>query len=149
MRHRLFTLFALPFALGLVAAACSKGSTPAAGGGATSSEKKANTITIGSDKANNHGSKDVSGLSETSVELDDFYFEPTVLQGKPGQKLKLELENEGAALHNFTLEEQSIDQDVAAGQKADVTVTIPQSGTIEFFCKYHKSSAMVGGLAAV
>jgi len=29
----------------------------------------------------------------------------------------------------------------------DVTVTFPQSGSLEFFCKYHKSSGMVGELS--
>ena len=81
------------------------------------------------------------------MELDDFYFEPTVITGTPGQSIKLELENEGEALHNFTLTDQQIDQDVAAGQSSDVTVTIPQSGEVQFFCKYHKSLGMVGGLS--
>jgi plastocyanin len=107
-------------------------------------------MTIGSDTANNHGSEDVSGKSETSMELDDFYFGPTVLTGKPGQTLKIELENESKAgtLHNFSISDQNIDQDVSADQKVDVTVTFPQSGFVEFFCKYHKTSGMVGELTA-
>ncbi len=79
--------------------------------------------------------------------MDNFYFKPTVLKGTPGQKLKIELSNEGSALHNFTLEAQSIDQDVPSGQKAGVTVTLPQSGFLEFFCKYHKALGMVGELS--
>ena len=84
-------------------------------------------MTIGSDTANNHGSEDVSGKSETEVELDDFYFGPTVLTGTPGQSLKLELKNESKAgtLHNFSITDQSIDQDVTADQTVDVTVTFP------------------------
>lgn len=104
-------------------------------------------MTIGSDKANDHGTKDFSGMDEAEVELDNFYFEPTVLRGTPGQELKLELDNEGSALHNLTLEAQSLDQDVQQGQKTDVTVTFPQSGFLEFFCKYHKALGMVGELS--
>jgi plastocyanin len=112
------------------------------------SESEGGQITIGSDTANDHGGADVSGKSELSVELDDFYFEPTVISGKPGQSVKLELDNEGQALHNFTLTDQKIDQDVGAGEDGTVTVTIPQSGQLEFFCKYHKTLGMVGALKA-
>jgi plastocyanin len=70
------------------------------------------------------------------------------MAGTPGKKLKLELENEGNADHNFTLEAQNLDQDVDAGEKAEVTVTIPQSGQVSFFCKYHKQLGMAGALAA-
>ena len=48
--------------------------------------------------------------------------------------------------HNFSITDQSIDQDVSADKTVDVTVTFPQSGFVEFFCKYHKTSGMVGEL---
>jgi plastocyanin len=114
----------------------------------SASESEGGQITIGSDTANDHGSTDVSGKDELSVELDDFYFEPTVISGTPGQSVKLELDNEGQALHNLTLTGQKIDQDVEAGEDGTVTVTIPQSGEVEFFCKYHKTLGMVGALKA-
>jgi plastocyanin len=139
-RARWTRLLVLLLALGLVAAACSSKSEESTGGEGSS------TITVGSDKANNHGSATVSGKEEISVELDSFYFEPTVLKGTAGQQVKLELENESDALHNFTLEDQNLDQDVQAGQKMEVTVTLPQTGFLEFFCKYHKASGMVGEL---
>lgn len=140
---RVARLPVLLLSLGLVAGACSKstggtGSSPSASGG---------TMTIGSDTANDKGTTSVSGKTEIEVEMDNFYFKPTVLKGTPGQQLKIELSNEGTALHNFTLEAQSIDQDVAQGQKADVAVTFPQSGFLEFFCKYHKARGMVGELS--
>jgi len=104
-------------------------------------------MTIGSDKANDKGTESVSGMDEFELELDNFYFKPTVLKGTPGQELKIELSNDGSALHNFTLEAQSIDQDVQSEEKADVTVTFPQSGFLEFFCKYHRALGMVGELS--
>ena len=163
MRKDMVRLTVLFFAVALVGAACSSkspsssGGSPSASAGspsesaspsASSSEGGGGTMTIGSDTANNHGSEDVSGKSETEVELDDFYFGPTVLTGTPGQSLKLELKNESKAgtLHNFSITDQSIDQDVTADQTVDVTVTFPQSGFVEFFCKYHKSSGVVGEL---
>ena len=97
-------------------------------------------------KANNHGSASVSE-NEAKVELDDFYFEPTVLKGKPGQRVTLELENEGKTEHNFSIDSQSVDKDIEAGEDAKVTVTIPKSGVVSFYCKYHKGMGMAGALA--
>jgi len=91
-----------------------------------------------------HGTKTVSG--ETSVELDDNYFKPTVLKGKPGATVKLELENEGAAEHNFTLESQHVNKDVEAGHKAVVNVKIPAKGRLTFYCEYHVKRGMGGAL---
>ena len=56
------------FALMLVATAC---------GG----DEEGGSITMSGQKANDHGSQDVSGESELDLELDDFYFGPTVLTG--------------------------------------------------------------------
>jgi plastocyanin len=105
-------------------------------------------LTINGEEANDHGTKDVSGLDETDVELDDeFYFEPTVLKGTPGQQIKLDLENSGSLDHNFSLEDQNISQDVAPQDKQEVSVTFPQSGILEFFCRFHRSSGMIGELS--
>jgi len=125
---------ALLVALMLVAASC--------GGG----DEEGGTISVGGEQANDHGSQDVSGENELDLELDDFYFEPTVINGTAGEKLTLHLENEGSTEHNFSVTDQAIDQDVEEGEKADVTVTFPDSGTLVFFCKYHQNMGMRGAL---
>lgn len=130
---------ALLITLMLVAAACGSGNE---GGGG----EEGGTITVGGEKANDHGGKDVSGENELDLELDDFYFEPTVLTGAAGETLTLHLENEGSTEHNFSLTDQGIDQDVENGGKADVTVTFPDSSTLVFFCKYHQNMGMRGAL---
>jgi plastocyanin len=140
---RLIVLF---LAIGLVASACSKKKTETTGG-SSGGGGGGGQITIGSDKANNKGTASISGKEDFSVEVDSFYFEPTVLKGTAGQQIKLELENESSTLHNFTLADQKIDQDIQAGQKMEVTVKLPTSGFLEFFCKYHKASGMVGELS--
>ena len=99
---------------------------------------------VGGVKANNHGSKTVSSSAE--VELDDYYFEPTVIQGKAGSTVTLELKNQGSVEHNFSIDGQTIDKDLEPGDSAKVTVTIPKSGSISFYCKYHKSMGMAGAL---
>ncbi|HEY6836485.1 MAG TPA: cupredoxin domain-containing protein [Gaiellaceae bacterium] len=102
--------------------------------------------TIAGVPANDHGSKNVSG--EAEVELDDFYFKPTVLNGKPGSQITLELKNEGSTEHNFSIDSQNISKDVEAGEDVKVTVTFPKSGQLSFYCKYHKSMGMAGALVA-
>jgi plastocyanin len=133
MRSGILKLGVLVAAIALLAAACGGG-----GGG---------TMTIGSDKANDHGTKDVSGQSSATVSQDNFFFNPTVLKGTAGEKITIDLSNVSKTLHNFSLQAQNIDQDVQPGQKATVTVTFPSSGILEFFCKYHRASGMVGELS--
>jgi plastocyanin len=150
MKRNRIGLMALVASVALVGAACGGGG--GGGGGATpkapeaSATEEGGTITLGGQSANNHGTKDVSGMSELSLEADNFYFEPTILTGTAGQKIEIEVENEGSVEHNFSLTDQGIDQDVEPGQKAKVEVTFPQSGTLVFFCKYHQSQGMVGAL---
>src|SRR5207244_13361261 len=84
--------------------------------------------------------------SSAEVQLDDYYFKPTVLTGRPGSTLTLMLKNEGSVEHNFSIDGQTIDKDLEAGDSAKVSVTIPKSGAISFYCKYHKSMGMAGAL---
>jgi len=131
----------------LLAAGCGGSNTSGSGGsGSTGESGGGGQKTIAGLEANDHGSKNVSG--EAEVELDDFYFEPTVLRGKPGSQVTLELKNEGSTEHNLTIDSQSIDQDVEGGEDAKVTVTFPKSGQLSFYCKYHKDMGMAGALAA-
>jgi plastocyanin len=142
----------LLLAAGMVASACGKGSGSTSGSPSASASVSASAgeggsgqITIGSDKANNHGSQVVTG-STVDVEMDNYYFGPTVLTGTAGQKVTITFDNHGSALHNFTLTDQNISQDVSPGSSGTVTVTFPASGSLEFFCKYHKALGMVGEL---
>jgi plastocyanin len=123
---------------GSKASSTSQGSGSGGGGGGQ--------INAAGVQANNHGSKSASG--ETKVEIDDYYFEPTVLKGTPGQKVTLELDNEGSVEHTFTVDSQGVDKDLQPGDEAKVTVTIPKSGAISFYCKFHKSQGMAGALVA-
>ena len=147
MRSTLARLTFVLLAISLVTAACSNDKTPSSGGSASSEgESEGGTITVNGDTANDHGTETVSG-DEIKVEMDDFYFEPTVIQGDAGAEVKIELDNEGSATHNFSIDDQSIDQDVESGEDGSVTVTLPDSGMLEFYCKFHKSQGMVGALS--
>ncbi len=90
--------------------------------------------------------KDVTRLAELHLEADEYYFEPAFLQGTPGQKLKLEVENESSTLHSFTIPDQKLDMDIPPKAKVVVEVTFPPSGMVRFFCKFHAALGMDGEL---
>jgi plastocyanin len=95
-----------------------------------------------------HGTMEVVGLVEIALEADDYYFAPTFLHGEPGQSLTLAVENESGTLHNLSISELQIDQDIPPQAKATVQVTFPSSGTVRFFCKLHAAMGMNGELQA-
>lgn len=151
MRHKALIVAVLALGLVPLLAGCGSSSSSSSGsteGGSTeSSGSGGGQRTIAGVKANDHGTKAVEDKGKTEVELDDFYFAPTVLEGKPGEKVTLELKNEGQVEHSFTIKSANIDKDLEPGDEGEVTVTIPKSGAISFYCKYHKGSGMAGALA--
>lgn len=119
--------------------------TEAAGGTPTPIAEETRNLT-GGESANFHEEADVSGEDSLELELDDNYIEPTILTGSAGQELTLELFNEGGNIHNFSLPDQEIDQDLREGAQEEVSVQFPESGAVTFFCKYHAELGMRGEL---
>src|SRR5262245_22539751 len=120
------------------------------GGGSKSSESESEgttSTTIMGTQVESHGTKDVSSESgKVEIELYDNYFEPTVLKGKPGQMVELELKNEGSATHSFTLSEQSVHKAIQPGDETETEVKFPASGELKFACKFHGAEGMIGAL---
>jgi plastocyanin len=144
---RLGVLIVAVMGLGIVPLVSGCGSSNSSAGSTESSSSGGGKKTVAGVQANDHGTKTASSSGKTEVELDDFYFEPTVIRGKPGAKVRLELKNEGTTEHTFTIDSQGVNQDLQPGDEAEVTVTIPKSGAVSFYCKFHKSSGMAGALA--
>lgn len=117
--------------------------TPATAPGTSAPGTSAPPVTL-SGTVNDHGTKDLAGADEVDVELDDFYFGPTFIKAAPGAQVKVELENEGKAPHTFTIDALKVDQTVQPGEDATVTVTLPASGPVAFYCKFHKAQGMQG-----
>jgi plastocyanin len=120
------------------------------GGGSSSSSDEsegATSTTIMGSQVESHGTKDVSTASDkVEIELYDNYFEPTILKGKPGQMVELELKNEGNATHSFTLADQSVDKVIQPGDETETDVKFPASGELKFVCKFHGAEGMIGAL---
>ena len=90
-----------------------------------------------------------SSTNEIKVEMYDNYFQPKTISGKPGSTVKVELKNDGQREHNFKIDGQSAaDADVEPGEDGKATVKIPASGSVRFYCEYHKGLGMVGTVKA-
>jgi plastocyanin len=78
------------------------------------------------------------------AELDNFYFGPAFIKAKPGSTVKVELHNEGSVEHTFTIDSANIDQTLKPDAKKTVTVKVPSSGSLQFYCRFHKGQGMQG-----
>jgi plastocyanin len=144
-------LWAVALAMGLVATACAEEQLAGGGGGGGGGggQEGEETVTIAGRDAASHGSEDVTGADEIQLELDDFYFEPTVLEGEAGQTLTVSMFNEGDAPHTFTIDELQIDEELQPGDEGlTAEVTFPDSGALVFYCRFHVGGGMLGGLSA-
>ena len=118
-----------------------------AGATTTAAPKGAKSVTIAGIVYSDHGTRDISGQRVVKLEADDYYFGPTFLRGKPGQRVRLRVENESGTLHNITIAEQQIDRDILPKKTIEVEVTVPPSGIVPFTCKFHGPLGMNGHLS--
>lgn len=141
---RIHGLVAIAAVFLLFAAAACGGSSNSSSG--DEGEETTSTTIMGT-QTESHGTKDVSNESgKVEIELYDNYFEPTVLKGKPGQMVELELKNEGSATHSFVLADQSVDKVIQPGDETETDVKFPASGELKFVCKFHEGEGMIGAL---
>ena len=84
---------------------------------------------------------------EVTVVSHDIFFEPTRLTIPANTNVKFILPNEGAAAHDFSIDELDVNVDIAPGDTKEVIVNAP-AGDYEFYCNVpgHKEAGMVGTL---
>jgi plastocyanin len=111
---------ALVFALGVFATACSGGSGGDGGSGGS------------------EGSGGASGAIQLTIQ--DLSFHPSTLPGSAGQTLTIQVSNKDSVEHSFTLDDGSVSQDFEGGDSGSVQVTLPDSGTVGWHCKYHPTT---------
>jgi uncharacterized cupredoxin-like copper-binding protein len=77
----------------------------------------------------------------------DIFFEPKEVTIAANTDVTVTLPNEGAAAHNFSIDELNIDVDIAPGATEQVVINAPP-GEYEFYCNVpgHKEAGMVGTL---
>jgi YVTN family beta-propeller protein len=132
-----------PRKLAVQPAAAPRAAAPAAGGPGGAQPKM---VTMSGVSFADHGTREVGSLRVVKMEADDYYFGPTFLRGKPGQRLRLRIENESGTLHNITIAAQQIDRDILPKKTIEVDVTMPTSGMLVFSCKFHGPLGMNGQL---
>jgi len=93
---------------------------------------------------NIHGTVAASG-SQMLIEAGDFFFSPTCVTGVPSGPISLTVHNGGVTLHNVSIPSLHIDMDMTSGQTITIQVRMG-SAPLVFFCKYHRSSGMLGAL---
>jgi plastocyanin len=116
-------------------------------GGLEPEELERDHIVIDGEGINFHGIARVVGGETIEMEIDDDYFEPTVLKGPAGATVTIELRNEGLHPHNFSVPGQKIDLNCGVRAHGEVEVAFPRSGVLIFTCKYTATSGMRGALA--
>jgi plastocyanin len=108
--HR-FRLLAIAFSVALLMAAC------------------------GSDDGSNGSSDggDVSG--DRTMAIADFAFDPDTLEVPSGQEVTVQITNDDDVEHSFTLDDDSVSQDVEPGDTQSVTLNLTEG--IGWHCEYH------------
>src|SRR5437867_3593555 len=124
-----------------------RSAAPAGAATAAASQTSAKSATLAGVVHHDHGTRDISGQRVVKMEADDYYFGPTFLRGKPGQRVRLRVENESGTLHTITIADQQIDRDILPKKSIEVDVTAPPSGAVTFTCKFHGPLGITGQLA--
>lgn len=153
MRFGAIRLVVVLAVLGLLGTACAKATNAGSTGGTTTPTPSATgaPVTLAG-VVTNKGTVDVTSQGSVisiTIKADNdgttaYYFEPTFLKANPGAKVTVHLENEGTFPHNFSIEALHINEDLAKGEKKEITFTLPAVGVVNFFCEYHHSKGMQG-----
>lgn len=113
-------------------------------GGLEPEELERDHIVIEGQGVNFYGTGRVVDGGTIEMEMDEDYFEPTVLWGPPGATVTIELWNEGVRPHNFSVPSQDIDINCGVRARGEVEVVFPRSGVLMFTCEYTATSGMRG-----
>jgi plastocyanin len=81
--------------------------------------------------------------SELAIAAQDFQFSPSSLTVPSGEST-ITVTNEGSVEHSFTLDDDSVSEDVEPGESVSVSVDITQDAG--FHCEYHPDQ-MTGTLS--
>ena len=105
-------------------------------------------LSDGEHVGNYMGDEDVTGRSEATIDVMTtsrfgLVLSPTILVGSPGQTLTItlrnpETQNTENQQHNFNIDELGVSHvELPYGGEETVTVTLPESGALRFYCDYH------------
>jgi plastocyanin len=93
---------------------------------------------------NNEGTQDIGDGTTVDLEADDDYFNPTFTKATAGAEITVTIDNEGEKTHTFTIDDQNVDVEVAPGDTAEATVTVPDDDALRYYCRLHEDQGMQG-----
>jgi uncharacterized cupredoxin-like copper-binding protein len=118
---------------------------PAPGAGATATAQ----AEAGASPAAAAPSEGSSGeaAQEVTITMHDIYFDPAELTIPANTPVKVILPNQGAAVHDFSIDSLGISVTVNPGETGEVEINAP-AGEYEYYCNIpgHKDAGMVGKL---
>jgi YVTN family beta-propeller protein len=87
--------------------------------------------------------------ADVTIRADDYSFTPNAVQGRAGQRLRLRIDNAASTLHNVSAPSLGLDRDLPPGGHVEVEVTVPRTGPVPFFCKFHEPLGQRGQVIVV
>lgn len=83
-----------------------------------------------------------------NITAGEGYFDPDVIMVNQGQEVTVEIENVTNTEHTFTIDEFDVDVSLTPGTREEVTFTVTEEGTFEFYCALfgHRDDGMHGEL---
>ena len=93
---------------------------------------------------NNEGEVDIGDDTTVDIDAVDNAFGPTFVKAGSGAEVQVTIDNAGQTTHTFTIDDQDVDVEVASGDTAEATVTLPDGEALRFYCTIHESQGMQG-----
>jgi YVTN family beta-propeller protein len=90
-----------------------------------------------------------AGPVEVVVRVDDYSFTPSAVRARAGERLRLRVENAASTLHNLSAPALALDRDLPPRAQVEIDVTVPSTGAVPFFCKFHEPLGQRGQLVVV
>jgi nitrite reductase (NO-forming) len=81
------------------------------------------------------GTDGTDGTAAQTMAIADFAFDPDTLTVPSGQDVTIEVTNNDDVEHSFTLDDDSVSQDVEGGESQTVTLNLTEG--IGWHCEYH------------
>jgi plastocyanin len=103
--------------------------------------------TVSAEVADESAGGEGVAAEDVTVTSIDIAFEPAEVTIPGGTDVIFHLPNDGAAPHNFSIDELAISIDQAPGESHDITINAPP-GVYEYYCNVpgHREAGMVGTL---
>ena len=134
----------LPAAVAVAAAVLVSLAIVGPGAGATTTAKVGNNPVKLSGKVNVDGTGTATG-GAVAIQATDFAFNPTFVKIPSGiRSVTVTLTNGTSTPHTFTVPGTNVDQMLTPGQSTTVTVPVPKSGAVRFYCRFHHQFGMQG-----